>query len=105
MKIEPLSKALYNEAKSLGIETITLNFSGGNDEGHLSVQVFPYNPTFAQKIEDWAWEVYSYNGAGEGNDYGDDVVYDLEEGTATTTEWYTARSDGETDTLDNIVGE
>ena len=37
----------------------------------------------------WAWEVYSYSGAGDGSDYGDDIVYDLVNKKVTTSEWFT----------------
>jgi hypothetical protein len=88
MKAEPLSKAIYNKAKELGVNTITLAFSGGSDEGHLHVQTDIDNYDFEKLIEDWAWEVYDYSGAGEGNDYGDNIVYDLKEGKVSTSEWF-----------------
>jgi hypothetical protein len=88
MKAEPLSKAIYNKAKELGVNTITLAFSGGSDEGHLHVQTDTDNYDFEKLIEDWAWEVYDYSGAGEGNDYGDNIVYDLKEGKVSTSEWF-----------------
>ena len=92
MNIEPLSKVIYNKAKELGIETIVLNFSGGDDEGYLDVGMTPkYDEKFAGEIEDWAWEVYDYSGAGDGNAYGDNVEYDLKNGKASTEEWYMTR--------------
>jgi hypothetical protein len=42
-------------------------------------------------IENWAWDVYSYSGDGEGSDYGDDIVYDLVNKTVSTSEWFTER--------------
>lgn len=92
MTIRPLSKKIYTKAKELGIETIVLNFSGGDDEGYLDVGMTPkYNEDFSREIEDWAWEVYDYNGAGDGNAYGDNVEYNLVNGTASTEEWYNSR--------------
>lgn len=92
MNIEPLSKQIYNKAKELGIETIVLNFSGGDDEGYLDVGMTPkYDEEFAGEIEEWAWEVYDYSGAGDGNAYGDNVEYDLKNGKASTEEWYMTR--------------
>lgn len=102
MTIKPLSKKIYNRAKELGIETIVLNFSGGDDEGYLDVGMTPeYNEDFSREIEDWAWEVYDYNGAGDGNAYGDNVEYNLVNGTASTEEWYMTRQseDGGTHNL------
>ena len=42
---------------------------------------------FEEEIDDWAWERYGYNGAGEGHDYGDRVVYHLDTGKVTYQEW------------------
>ena len=98
MKAEPLNKSIYNKAKEQGIEEIILHFSGGSDEGYLDVETEPkWDQNFAREIEEWAWEVYDYNGAGDGNDYGDDIVYDLKNGKVTTSEWFTARQDGDSD--------
>lgn len=100
MKIEPLSKSIYEKAKTLGIKEIVLEFSGGNDEGHLYASTSPYNGEFGQEIEDWAWSVYEYSGAGDGNDYGDTIIYDLVKGKATSQEWYMSRTEGETEEID-----
>ena len=88
MQAQPLSKAIYNKAKELGVNTISLKFSGGSDEGHLYVQTDTDNYDFEKLVEDWAWEAYDYSGAGDGSDYGDDIVYDLKEGTVRTSEWF-----------------
>lgn len=90
MEAQPLSKAIYEKAKELGVNTITLKFSGGNDEGNLYVETDSNDliDDFERLVEDWAWEVYSYSGAGDGTDYGDDIVYDLKNGTVSTSEWY-----------------
>jgi hypothetical protein len=97
MNAKPLSKEVYNKAKELGVEKILLQFSGGNDEGNLNVDMEPtYNQKLANEIEDWALEVYSYSGAGDGSDYGDNIEYDLKAGKVSTSEWYTSISDGDT---------
>lgn len=88
MNAKPLSKAIYDKAKELGVNTISLEFSGGNDEGHLHVQTDTDNYDFEKLVEDWAWEAYDYSGAGDGSDYGDNVVYDLKEGKVSTSEWF-----------------
>jgi hypothetical protein len=95
MQIAALKKEIYEKAVSLGIKEITLHFSGGNDEGYLNVSMTPYNHDFADEVEAWAWEVYSYSGAGDGSDYGDDVTYDIANKRASVQEWYTARREGE----------
>ncbi len=93
MNAEPLSKVIYEKAKSLGYNQISLRFSGGNDEGYLYVELEPDiaqidNYDFIKEIEDWAWKVYDYSGAGDGSDYGDTITYDLENGKVSTQEWY-----------------
>jgi hypothetical protein len=102
MNIEPLSKKIYDKAVALGVSQIILKFSGGNDEGYLNVYVnkqdgFESNTEFEQEIEGWAWAVYGYSGAGDGNDYGDDVVYDLVEKTATASSWSMQRTEGDSE--------
>jgi hypothetical protein len=96
MKVEPLNKAIYDKAKEFGIESITLHFSGGNDEGYLDVELCDDDKAphdFFKEIEDWAWQVYEYSGAGDGQGYGDDIVYDLKNGKVSTSVWYMARQD------------
>jgi hypothetical protein len=108
MKIEPLNKQIYDKAKELGVEKIELRFEGGSDEGYLSIDIYPEESDkdgLAGIIEDWAWEVYDYNGAGDGNDYGDIITYNLKEGKATTSEWYMARVDEEEDFCDLEIAE
>ena len=98
MKAEPLNKSIYNKAKEQGIESIILHFSGGSDAGYLDVETEPkWDQDLAREIEEWAWEVYDYSGAGEGNDYGDDITYDLKNGKVSTSEWFTERQEGDTD--------
>jgi hypothetical protein len=110
MNIEPLSKKIYDKAVSLGITQIELKFSGGNDEGYLNVYVntqegFASNTEFEQEIEGWAWEAYDYSGAGEGNDYGDDVVYDIVNKKVTIESWYMARTQGDGENGDLEIAE
>jgi hypothetical protein len=93
MTAQPLSKVIYEKAKRLGYTHITLKFSGGNDEGYLYVDMEPYtaeidNYEFMKEIEDWAWKVYDYSGAGDGTEYGDTITYDLESNKVSTQEWY-----------------
>jgi len=97
--IQPLPARIVARAKQLKIEIITLNFSGGSDEGCLNVDVDSSQDTvapsdFLREIDDWAWEAYSYSGAGDGSDYGDDITYDLKAGTAKCQDWWTDRRDG-----------
>ena len=100
MNIEPLSKKIYDKAVALGISQIELKFSGGNDEGYLNVYVnkqdgFESNTEFEQEIEGWAWEAYGYSGDGDGNDYGDDVLYSITSKTATVSSWSMQRTEHE----------
>jgi hypothetical protein len=41
MKAEPIKKDIYKKAKRLGVNIITLHFSGGNDEGFLDIDFEP----------------------------------------------------------------
>ena len=101
MQIESLKKELYDRAIALGINEIRLNFSGGSDEGYLNIDLLPkYDDDLARDIENWAWDTYHYSGAGDGSDYGDDIVYDLKNGKATSSEWYTARTEGDSSEID-----
>jgi hypothetical protein len=96
MEIKPLKKEIYARAVEIGVESIELNFSGGNDEGNLNITITPENlhrdclVWLESAIYNWVWEVYSYSGAGDGNDYGDDIVYNLREGTTSHAAWHTA---------------
>jgi len=97
MNIEPISKEIYDKAKELGIETITLRFSGGNDEGYLDVEVYPYDlqGKLDSEIDTWAWDAYQYNGAGDGNDYGDDITYNLKDGKVSLSSWCMTREESD----------
>jgi hypothetical protein len=110
MNIEPLPKKIFDKALSLGITEIHLNFSGGNDEGYVNVLMLAgystkHNSEFAQEIEEWVWETYDYSGAGDGSDYGDDVIYDLKNKKASASSWYMARTEGDADDADLEVSE
>lgn len=89
---QPLNNQIYRKALEQKITSITLRFSGGSDEGYLYVYIDPEerrSNSFVKEIEDWAWSVYEYNGAGYGEgDYGDTVTYDLTEGKVHVEEWH-----------------
>lgn len=101
MKAEPLTKEIYNKAKELGYTNILLHFRGGSDEGYLDVEFMPYdkpyNQDFTNEVEEWTWSVYEYSGAGDGNDYGDEIDYDLVNNKVSTSEWFTSIQNGESD--------
>ena len=90
----PLSKKIYDKAKELGVKKIELKFRGGSDEGLLDVELEPSQwdkkelGAFSAEVEEWAWSVYNYSGAGDGTDYGDTVEYNLEDNTVSTSEWH-----------------
>lgn len=94
MNIIALPKKLYDRATELGVTSIELRFSGGSDEGYLGVQIdSPLNndddelSALGSDVEDWAYTAYSYSGAGDGNDYGHNVTYDLVEMEARWDAW------------------
>ncbi len=102
MEVKPLPKSLFDRAKEMGATKIELHFSGGSDNGYLDVWIEGANSRYydsntnslATDIESWAWDVYQYSGAGDGNDYGDDITYDLVEMTASWNEWFMQRTEG-----------
>ena len=85
--IQPLSKKIYDLAKQHEATYITLRFQGGDDQGYLYIDT-DSRENIEKEIEDWAWDVYSYSGAGDGNDYGDNITYNLVNNTVTHEEWY-----------------
>ena len=90
MKAEPLPKELFDKLKAAQVTEVILNFTGGHDEANLQVSLDGAAETSTNletDVELWAWEAYSYSGAGEGTDYGDDIVYDLVKGEVRTQEW------------------
>lgn len=105
-KMTKLPKELAARCRELGITTFTISFSGGSDEGYVEVNTS--NPLVAgaeallDDIQGWADETMCYNGAGDGNDYGDDYEYDLDTGTVSHSFWYTDRVDGDTTTTKKI---
>lgn len=90
---KPIPNPILARAKALGVERINLRFSGGHDEGHLDVDFEPWpdDDELARVTEEWAYETYEYSGAGDGTEYGDDISYDLVEGTVTTDSWFMRR--------------
>jgi hypothetical protein len=107
-----LPKYLFDKAVEMGIHTITLHFSGGNDEGYLDVHFSgdfdsdkgnPYDNGFSTLIEDWAWDSYSYSGGGDGSDYGDDIEYNLITKKVYVSDWHMVRQDSLTQEDDMTV--
>ena len=92
MEIKNLSKSIFEKLIDSGATKLELNFSGGSDEGYLDVEIYN-NKSFSEnselhgEVEEWAWDVYSYNGAGCGPNYGDEISYDLVNKKATHQYW------------------
>jgi hypothetical protein len=116
MEIQPLSREIYQMAKEIQIKSFTLHFEGGSDQGYLYVACDYDSSTvdarkisdFQQEVEEWAYGqngVYDYNGAGEGNAYGDDIYYDLESGECSHNEWYMVRADGDSSSCELSIEE
>jgi hypothetical protein len=91
---KPLPKDLANLLKENKIEIFNLSFEGGNDEGCLDISMYPTPKVegvledLTDKIQDWAWDVYSFSGAGDGNYYGTSIDYDLQKSEVTVRDWY-----------------
>ena len=106
MNIEPLPKKIYDKAIALGITQIELHFSGGNYEGYLHVNLTgEYDEDFEREVQDWADDAYSYSGAGDGNDYGDDVLYSIVSKTATISSWHMERTESAPENSDFEIAE
>lgn len=113
---EALTKELFNRCKKLDVIGFTLSFEGGSDEGYLEVdlritekrlngkaswsfiQNSPEHSKLADDLYNWADRTYRYNGAGDGNRYGDRYDYDLVNKTVSHQEWWTAYQEGGVDT-------
>ena len=111
MEPQPLPKELYDRAVECGVEAITLNWEGGNDEGVLEVILEPYRniKNFEHDLEEdiynWALLSYSYSGAGDGSRYGDQINYNLVTKEVSTSEWYqvTEYEDGSVYPLNEFI--
>ena len=92
-QVAPLSKKVHDACITAEVTEIQLQFSGGSDSGYLYI-------TFAIKdnphklinhlepmVDEWAWSVYEFSGAGDGTEYGSTITYNLVDQTATLTEW------------------
>lgn len=89
LKPQPLPKDLVALLKKHKVKAFKLAFEGGNDEGCLDISVYPtYLEDIAAKIQDWAWDVYSFSGAGDGNYYGTNIEYDLETEEVSVMDWH-----------------
>jgi hypothetical protein len=115
-----MSKDLYDLLKEAGIVELVLHFSGGHDEGHLEISAtylkdgkrlpYYYVPPLSnfdevmKIVEEAAEEGFSYCGTGDGNDYGDNYTYDLENNTVKHDEWYSRveELDGEKERLEIV---
>lgn len=89
--IQPLSKEIYQILQENNIEKLILRFSGGSDEGYLDIDTEGGNHLSSKiidRIEDWVWETFDYSGAGDGNNYGDILTYNLKDMTVEHEEWY-----------------
>lgn len=104
----PLPLKFMTRALAADIELIIINWSGGSDEGHLSVNLKDKNgetlsswgahrpliETLFADIEGWCYDTMDYGGAGDGRSYGDIIRYNLKEGTVSTETWWTEEVHG-----------
>jgi hypothetical protein len=111
MNAEPISKELFDKLVAAGVNEVTLRFSGGSDEGYLDVDLGDIDHfdeegrKLINEVEKWAWDVYSYSGAGEGIDYGDDIVYDLVNKKVKLSEWCYERTERDRDDVELEIAE
>jgi hypothetical protein len=98
-KLADLPEHTKKDCLKFGINKIVLQFEGGDDEGFLNIDISFKEGTKLEEYQshqlgdlksnlyDWAWQSYSYSGAGVGNRYGDNITYDLENDTKTAERW------------------
>jgi len=100
MDTMPLRRDLYTRAIEIGVRTIRVNMEGGSDESYhnvncevpgrytdLSTEQREVISKLENDIEDWAYDAYGFNGAGDGSRYGDTITYNLVDNTVTNLEW------------------
>ena len=112
MNAEPISKELFDKLIAAGVNEVKLRFSGGSDEGYLDVDLDSDLDNadedvrkLTTEVEKWAWDTYSYNGAGEGIGYGDDIVYDLVNKKVKLSEWCYERTERDRDDVELEIAE
>jgi len=99
-RVEPLPREIFRRCIEENITSIRLGFSGGSDEGFLDFilgtpegRVALHKQTnqnivdLGKMIDDWCAEKYPFSGAGEGHSYGENITYDLVNGSVTTQSW------------------
>lgn len=108
-RVAPLPREIYRRCIEENITSIGLRFSGGSDEGYREVEFngpdgrhFQWKRykdekivELMQLIDSWCNENYRFSGAGDGNSYGENITYDIVNGTVTSQEWWTQHMDGE----------
>lgn len=108
-RVAPLPREIYRRCIEENITSIRLSFSGGSDEGYRNVELNgPHGARISEwsdkskeivklfnMIDSWCDEKYRFNGAGDGNSYGENITYDIVNGTVTSQEWWTQQMDGE----------
>lgn len=107
---QPLPRKLVEKAKEQGVVKINVCWSGGNDEGSCNVNVEyakervkeleravyrKEQHELEQEFEEWAETAFDYSGTGDGDAYGDDLVYDLEKNTVQCSDWHMVRQEGD----------
>ena len=101
-EVAPLPKKFYDRCLALGVEEINIRFEGGSDEGYMDVSCYALqDPTLdrnlvrplEEELTEWAYGTYQYDGAGEGWNYGHEIVYNLTKKRVELSEWQTKRED------------
>jgi hypothetical protein len=91
-----ISKDLLECLQGAEITKVCLNFSGGSDQGYLDVSAetadgpVPQHDVILTEILNAAWRGFSYSGAGDGSDYGDDYTFDLIKKKIHHSSWFHA---------------
>lgn len=103
---KPLTKELVDYLQELGVVEFRVHWEGGSDEGYFHGEIVHIEETNldgkpSKELTEVArsqayaiiakWADYPggyYNGAGDGNSYGDEYTYNIKDMTVSHDQWY-----------------
>lgn len=113
--IEAMPRELYRRLRNAKITDVHLSFEGGCDEAYVDVTLLYEDKEYKaddaadleHKVEMWIWDTTDYNGAGDGNMFGDDVQINLLTKEVLASSWWTesVRHEGNGHSYDLDVAE
>lgn len=109
MKSLPLTREIHEKSMNLKVAQIHLNFRSVKNEGFLDVWIVSDHKnkglySLEMEIAKWGIDAYKYDASGDGGDFGDDLVYDLEKMTVFVSSWKMKKVDNDIDRWDIFPG-